>query len=312
MNALLTADPGGADAGAQGSADIAVQRVADVDDAGSGNAKEMRCLAENLLLRLVAARRLRANYMVYLQLMAVDGGLQGVAIGIGHDAGGHALFPGSLQQHERVGVDRRIAPIVLQRLDKRGRVGRVIEQVQRLAKAEQFAFIEGAERIVIAVVDGAEEALAPGDRKLRGRDRKAQGLDDGGTGGLHRLVVAGGDGAVEIDHQGVEFHRAVLLIEDWGLSIRSGKAAWSQVWHNSHRRCQGEVVNYDYDGMSFQVLAERKGPYRKRGTGTGAQYYNLEFSGDRFLSTYLHGPLGPIARTEEGGNNDVADNRDHY
>ena len=72
------------------------------------------------------------------------------------------------------------------------------------------------------------------------------------------------------------------------------------------------MTNYDYDGLSFQVLAERHGPFALEEFPHPDVRDPARYVGDRFVSTYLHGPLGPIARTAEGDNDDVSDNRDHY
>ena len=82
--------------------------------------------------------------------------------------------------------------------------------------------------------------------------------------------------------------------------------------HPVYRFCQTEVTNYDYDGLSFQVLAERHGPFALEEFPHPDVRDPARYVGDRFVSTYLHGPLGPIARTAEGDNDDVSDNRDHY
>jgi hypothetical protein len=62
-------------------------------------------------------------------------------------------------------------------------------------------------------------------------------------------------------------------------------------------------------------VAERRGPFavdEELDEPPGNRDYRSYYVGDRFLSTYLHGSLGPIARTAELDNNDVRDNRDHY
>jgi len=72
--------------------------------------------------------------------------------------------------------------------------------------------------------------------------------------------------------------------------------------------CGYDLVQYDYDGLSNTVLAERSPPYVR-------DAYNdllYAFTGDRFVSTYLRGPLGVIARTAEKGNADTSDNETHY
>jgi len=73
--------------------------------------------------------------------------------------------------------------------------------------------------------------------------------------------------------------------------------------------CQGNVTHYDYDGLSRQVVAERKSPLYTDVIGGVA---TLVDTGDRYLSTYLYGPLGVIARTAEQGDDNVFNNLDHY
>jgi len=73
--------------------------------------------------------------------------------------------------------------------------------------------------------------------------------------------------------------------------------------------CQGNVTHYDYDGLSRQVVAERRSPlYTDVVQGEPA----LVDTEDRYLSSYLYGPLGVIARTAEQGDNNEFNNLDHY
>jgi len=74
--------------------------------------------------------------------------------------------------------------------------------------------------------------------------------------------------------------------------------------------CQGNITHYDYMGTSRQVVAERKSPVRTTLNTSGEA--QLEYTGDRYLSTYLYGPLGVIARTAEQGDDSVFNNLDHY
>ncbi len=82
----------------------------------------------------------------------------------------------------------------------------------------------------------------------------------------------------------------------------------------TYRRCQTEMVMYDYEGLGFIVIAERKGPYRQDHdyVPPEGEPYPYNFVGDQFVSTYLHGPLGPIERTEEMVDADVSNNRHYY
>jgi len=67
------------------------------------------------------------------------------------------------------------------------------------------------------------------------------------------------------------------------------------------------------EGMRHHVVAERAGPYEQEidpfGEG-GMGLLNLV--GDKFIATYLYGPLGLIARTDERGDSDPGNNRDVY
>lgn len=72
--------------------------------------------------------------------------------------------------------------------------------------------------------------------------------------------------------------------------------------------CGYDLVQYDYDGLSNTVLAERSPPYVR----DAYSHLLYTFTGDRFVSTYLRGPLGVIARTAEKGNADTSDNETHY
>ena len=64
---------------------------------------------------------------------------------------------------------------------------------------------------------------------------------------------------------------------------------------NIFKWCKSELVHFDYAGLSHQVVAERQDPYLFV-DGTPDQ---RELVGDRYVSTYLYGPLGLVARTAE-------------
>lgn len=68
------------------------------------------------------------------------------------------------------------------------------------------------------------------------------------------------------------------------------------------------ATNYDYAGLSHQVVGERQGPWEDIVPGEP----HSALVGDKFVSTYTYGPLGLITRTDEGLNADPTDNRDHY
>ena len=71
-----------------------------------------------------------------------------------------------------------------------------------------------------------------------------------------------------------------------------------------------EQVQYDYEGLSNTVIAERRGPYLK--DASNPEQPLLYYVGDRFVSTYTYGPLGLISRTAEMDDNEVSNNRVHY
>jgi len=58
------------------------------------------------------------------------------------------------------------------------------------------------------------------------------------------------------------------------------------------------------------VLAEHHGAFLQ--DYNNDPLYPSTYVGTRYVSTYLHGPLGPIARTAEYDDNDVTNNRDIY
>lgn len=59
--------------------------------------------------------------------------------------------------------------------------------------------------------------------------------------------------------------------------------------------------------LSHRVIAERKDPYLLEGYGP-----ERSLVGDRFVASYLYGPLGMLSRSQEFENSDPKDNRDHY
>lgn len=58
------------------------------------------------------------------------------------------------------------------------------------------------------------------------------------------------------------------------------------------------VVNYDYLGLSQQVLAERRGPAIKGGVENPPPHV-VQYDQDRFIATYTPGPLGLAERVDE-------------
>jgi len=84
--------------------------------------------------------------------------------------------------------------------------------------------------------------------------------------------------------------------------------------HWAFKDCRLDATYYDYDGLSSQVITERKSPAWER----NPLYPNSSndpwspTGEDRFVATYLYGPMGPISRTAEMGDSDVNNNQESY
>lgn len=139
--------------------------------------------------------------MVKPQPVSSDRRAKGITVGVRHAADRDVEL---LKQLKGVEVNRRVAPVILEVLYKRRGVRLVPEMIEGFAQAEQLTFVQRAEGIVVADVDGLEKPLAPQDGECGSGDREVERFDDRAAGGLDRGPVARGDCAIEIDHQSVE------------------------------------------------------------------------------------------------------------